>query len=121
MIIRLEPSHRKKWIAVFSDGDRVHFGGKNYMDFTLYWAQYGPKHARAKRMAYIKRHSVNETWKDPKKPGTLSRYILWESPRLETALKKYNERFYSSSIKRFPSIISSSPSPLTKAKSVNFS
>lgn len=92
-LVRLEPSPRKKWIAVFSDGSRVHFGGRGCMDYTLYYARDGKDFANKKRRAYIKRHRVNESWKDPKKPGTLSRYILWEHPTIKKAVEMYKKRF----------------------------
>lgn len=90
MLVALNPSERKKWVAIFSDGTRVHFGGRGCMDYTLYYKQFGPEVARKKRLAYIKRHRVNEDWNDPKAPGTLSRYILWEYPDVELALAMYH-------------------------------
>jgi hypothetical protein len=63
------------------------------MDYTLYRTRDGKRVADTKRLAYIKRHGVREKWTDPKKPGTLSRYILWEYPTVATAMQKYNRRF----------------------------
>lgn len=80
----------KKYTAYFDDGTRVHFGGAGCMDFIRYWRRDGPSVALAKRKAYITRHRVNESWIDPKAPGTLSRIILWEYPTLEEAISKYD-------------------------------
>jgi hypothetical protein len=92
-LVRLEPSARKKWVAVFSDGSKVHFGGRGCMDYTMYHERDGETTARAKRRAYIERHRVNESWDDPKMPGTLSRYILWEYPTVTKAVRMYKKRF----------------------------
>lgn len=63
------------------------------MDYTMYYERDGKDIARAKRRAYIKRHRVNESWKNPRMPGTLSRYILWEFPTLTKAVRMYRKRF----------------------------
>lgn len=88
------PSTRKdkKFVARFSDGTVTHFGGKGCGDYTIYSKQ---NHALAdrKRQAYIKRHRVNETWRDPTTAATLSRYILWEERTVPKAIRAYKRRF----------------------------
>lgn len=85
------PSSEKKYklVATFDNGKSVQFGGKGYMDYTLYYARNGPEVAKKKRAAYISRHRVRENWKDPTSRGALSRYILWEYPTIQEATKKY--------------------------------
>ena len=82
----------KKLKAVFFHGDKklktVHFGGSGCKDFIKY-SVIDPALAKRKRAAYIKRHRARENWRDPMRPGTLSRYILWEKPTLERAIKKF--------------------------------
>jgi len=76
----------KRLIAVFPDGKRVPFGQRGahtYLDGA----------SEEKRRAYIARHRVNEDWSDPKKAGTLSRFILWEHRSLSKALFEYKRRF----------------------------
>ena len=92
--MKIVPSTRKdkKWMAVFQDGTTTHFGGRGYMDFTLYYRQ-DPALARQKRRQYIARHGRTESWTDPRKAQTLSRYILWEKPRLADAVTAYKKRF----------------------------
>lgn len=93
-LVSLEPSTRrdKKWTARFSDGTATHFGGKGCGDYTIYSAR---DHALAdrKRRAYIRRHRVRESWRDPTTAATLSRYILWEKRTVPAALRAYRKRF----------------------------
>lgn len=79
----------KKYKIVFDiDGKKntVHFGAKGYEDYTI--------HKDDKRKErYIDRHKKNEDWKDPTKPGTLSRYILWNKKTLADSFKDYVNKF----------------------------
>jgi hypothetical protein len=91
-LISIQPSTRKdkKLVALFDLGDEkfkaVHFGAKGYSDF--------PTHKNEDRKElYLKRHSVNEDWTDPLKPGTLSRYVLWNKPSLDASISDYKRRF----------------------------
>ena len=87
--VRPSANPSKKLTAFFSDGSKTDFGAAGYMDYTLYAAR-NPREARKKRAAYIARHRVHEDWTDPKRPGTLSRILLWEYPTVEEARAKYN-------------------------------
>jgi hypothetical protein len=85
----------KKLMATFSINGRsktTHFGGKGCGDYTVYSKQ---SHALAdtKRKNYIKRHRVNESWRDPTTAATLSRYILWEKRTIPAAIRAYKKRF----------------------------
>ena len=82
----------KKYVAIFSDGVKTHFGGAGCGDFTVYSAR-DPRIARQKRRAYIARHGATESWKDPRTPATLSRFILWEKPTIAEALLAYRRKF----------------------------
>ena len=76
----------KRLVAVFPDGKRVPFGQRGahtYLDGA----------SEEKRRNYIARHRVNEDWTDPKRAGTLSRYILWQERSLSRALFEYKKRF----------------------------
>lgn len=85
-MVVIKPSTRKgkKYMAIFPD-KIIHFGATGYEDYTI--------HKDKKRKdRYIKRHS-NEDWTDPKKAGTLSRYILWNKPTLDASIRDYKMRF----------------------------
>ena len=93
--VRPSSSSTKKLMAIFDAGGKtktVHFGARGYGDFINYFA-HNPQLARRKRSQYIARHSVTEPWRDPTAPGTLARYILWEKPTLEQAVRAYRRRF----------------------------
>lgn len=93
MNVRRSSNPHKKFVAIFGDGTRIHFGGKGCMDYTLYYTKEGKDIANAKRRSYLKRHRVRENWNDPKSPGALSRWLLWEEPTLPKAIKKFKKRF----------------------------
>ena len=88
MLVKLIPSKNKnkKWTAIFSNHQPVDFGAYGYEDYTTH------QDPERKRL-YILRHQKNEDWANPYKPGTLSRYILWEYTNLEQAIREYNKRF----------------------------
>lgn len=70
--MEIQKSNRKgkRFVAIFEDGTKTHFGqrgGNTYID-----------HGDAKkRENYLARHGVNEDWTNPRKASTLSRYISW--------------------------------------------
>jgi hypothetical protein len=91
--ITLEPAgnHKHKYQITLQEipSGKVHkikFGAYGYDDFTL-------TQNRKKREDYILRHKVREDWTDPLKPGTLSRFILWNKPSLKASLEDYLRRF----------------------------
>lgn len=94
--IRKSPSASKKLVATFRDEDgktrTVHFGGRGCEDFTTY-SRVDRTLARRKRAQYLARHGATELWTNPTTPGTLSRYVLWEKPTLEEAVRAFRRRF----------------------------
>lgn len=89
--MRIEESNRKakRFVAIFDDGQRVHFGSKGSSTFI----DHGDKQ---KREAYIARHrhpKLNEDWNDLRSPGALSRWLLWgDSIDLEENIEEYIRR-----------------------------
>ena len=76
----------KRYIAIFDNGKKVHFGseGQAYIDHM----------DKAKREAYLKRHAKNENWNDPYTAGALSRWILWgESTNINKNISDFKKRF----------------------------
>lgn len=90
--IRKSHNPEKKYDAVFvkKDGREIvtPFGQKGYSDFT--------KHKDTRRKhRYIKRHrGMGETFRNPVKPQTLSRYILWNKKTLKASVRDYKQRFH---------------------------
>ena len=87
MKIVLTPSTRrtKKW-TVRIDDRTVHFGARGSSDYTI---NKDPK----RRAAYIARHRKREDWNDPYTAGFWSRWLLWEKPSLQTAIKNIERKF----------------------------
>lgn len=84
----IKPSTRKdkRYMAIFHDGQTIHFGlkgGKTYIDHQ----------DKKKRENYIARHQVNEDWATPN-AGSLSRFLLWgDSTDLNTNIQKFKSKF----------------------------
>ena len=89
--MKVEKSNRKnkRYVAIFNDGNRIHFGfkgGSTYLDHK----------DKTKRKNYIARHEVLEKkfYNDPRRPATLSRFILWgDATNLNQAIKDYEKKF----------------------------
>ncbi len=89
--MKVEKSNRKnkRFVAIFDNGKKIHFGfegGSTYIDHK----------DKEKRKNYRARHEVNEKqfYKDPYRPATLSRFILWgEATNLNQAIKDYESKF----------------------------
>ncbi len=88
MHIVIKQSHLpdKKYMAIIDDKKTIHFGAKNYSDFTIH------KDVERKER-YLARHRKNEQWDNPLTPGFWSRWILWESPTLTGAVRNINRKF----------------------------
>ena len=90
MLIKIVKSTQKnkRFMAVFSDGKKTHFGqegGSTYIDH----------HSVNKRFNYLKRHDVNEDWDDPYKASTLSAYFLRGNHKtLKENIKEFNKVFF---------------------------
>ena len=85
---------KNKYTAIFDvDGRKrtTHFGASGMMDFIKY-SKENKEVAAERRRAYLSRHG-NESWTDPTKAGTLSRYILWEYPSLTRAISEYKKKY----------------------------
>jgi hypothetical protein len=88
----LEKSNKKNkkyMIHYIKDGKikTVYFGASGYSDFII------SKGNEDKKKNYIKRHQVNEDWSDLSKPGTFSRFLLWNKPTLNASIKDMENRF----------------------------
>jgi hypothetical protein len=75
----------KRFKAIFKNGKILYFGsqsGKTFID-------HGDE---LKKKNYIKRHQVNEDWTKIN-PGSLSRYVLWDSKDIKTNIKTFIKKF----------------------------
>lgn len=80
---------KHKWIGVFTDDEkerRVPFGAKGYEDYT----QHGNP---LRKENYLTRHRAREDWNDPMTAGALSRWLLWETPSLDEAVRRFKRKF----------------------------
>lgn len=64
----------KKYLAIFDDGLKVHFGARGYVDYTMGATD-------EQRTAYRNRHKSDLLTGDARRPGFLSYYILWGDNR----------------------------------------
>ena len=85
----------KRFKALFYDKQNqliktVQFGSANAIGRT-----YIDGASRRTRNNYIARHKAREDWTNPFSKGALSRYIIWETPDLQTNVDLFRHRFFS--------------------------
>ena len=105
--VEILPSTRKtnKYMGIFKNKDNkkiktIHFGASGYRDYTLinnkkspFYIENADKREKVKE-AYIKRHDTpRENWAVADNSGSMSRWVLWEEPTLDSAIIKYKKRF----------------------------
>lgn len=88
-IITLQKSsHPEKKFMATINSKTIHFGAKNYSDFTKH-----KDHLRMKK--YETRHRSRENWKKSgiKTAGFWSKWILWNKPSFRESIKDTERRF----------------------------
>lgn len=88
--IRKSSRKGKKYVARFQypSGRKktTHFGGRGYSDYTIH-------KDKNRKQLYLNRHRKRENWNDPTTAGSLSRYLLWNKPTLNSSFEDYKKRF----------------------------
>ena len=89
--IKRSKNPKKKWTARFYEprtNDYIHvdFGQNGASDYTIHKDP-------LRKERYLERHKKNEDWNNPLSAGALSRYILWEYPSFDKAVREYKHRF----------------------------
>jgi hypothetical protein len=85
------PRPEKKYVAVFNDGSKTHFGASGYQN---YGGVGESRHLSEKRKQnYIQRHKARENWNSPKTAGALSRWVLWNKDSFRESVADYKRRF----------------------------
>lgn len=87
-IVKSKIPDKKYTIIVLKNGIHrtLHIGSKPYQDYTQHK---NPE----RRKAYIQRHSKREDWNNPLTNGFWSRWLLWEKPSIEEAIKNIETKF----------------------------
>ncbi len=99
VIIRRSSNPQKKFDAIVRSrvGEKiVRFGARGYDDFTTH-------RDNARRRRYIQRHRKNEIWSLREgvfTSGFWSRWLLWEEPSLNEAIKSLTRKFKSLHVSR---------------------
>ena len=73
----------------------VHFGGKNYDDYTVYYKEEGKQKADERKRLYIARHK-KDNLNDPFSPGFWSMNLGWSKPTIQESLNDV--------LRKYPSI-----------------
>jgi hypothetical protein len=71
MLIKPSTRKDKRFMAIFKDGTKVHFGAKGASTYI------DGKRSEKERQNYLKRHDVREDFNNYKSAGALSAGILW--------------------------------------------
>lgn len=85
------PNKTKKYRAHFSDGTHTDFGASGYQNYGGVGKERHLDEERKRR--YIERHKARENWNNPKSPGALSRWVLWNKKTLGASVADYKRRF----------------------------
>ena len=87
IVIQKSHNPKKKYDAIINGSKTISFGAAGYQDFTTH-------KDNQRRQNYIKRHS-NEDWtrSNVESAAWLSRYILWEKPTLQEAIRNANTMY----------------------------
>ena len=89
--ITKSPIKTKKYRALFNDDSHTDFGAKGYENYGGVGKE---RHLdKLRKSRYIQRHKRNEDWTNPKKAGTLSRYVLWNKDTFDESVRDYKKRF----------------------------
>ena len=76
-----------KYVAEFDNPrELVSFGAIGYDSYPDHQDSYRKK-------LYLNRHRKRENWNDPRTPGALSRWILWNKKTIEESIDNYRKRF----------------------------
>lgn len=76
-----------KYVAEFDNPpERVSFGAIGYESYPDHLDSYRKK-------LYLNRHRKRENWNDPRTPGALSRWILWNKKTIEESIAHYIKKF----------------------------
>ncbi len=89
--IKKSPIPSKKLRAFFSDGTHTDFGAKGYQNYGGVGKERHLDEERKRK--YISRHKKRENWNNPKTPGSLSRWVLWNKKTLKASIADYKKRF----------------------------
>ena len=92
--IIIKPSSKpdKKYDAIIDDKKTISIGQRGASDMTHHQSE-------ERKNRYILRHQKNERWDDPYTAGFYSRWILWEKPTLNEAVKNINNKFKNINVK----------------------
>lgn len=79
-------NNKHKFVVINENGKQIKFGASGYEDYTMH-------HDIERKKRYIMRHKTRENWNDLNRAGTWSRYLLWEKPNLDDAIKSMERKF----------------------------
>ena len=85
IIIKKSSAPDKKYTAVIDNKKSIHFGAKNYSDFTIH------KDPERKK-AYLARHKHDKT-SNPAYAGFYATNLLWNKPTLRESIKNTNDKY----------------------------
>ena len=93
IVIQKSHNPKKTYDAIFNGVKTIAFGATGYEDYTIHKDD-------KRRENYIKRHG-NENWNrsNIESAAWLSRWILWEKPTLESAVRNANMMYRDVKIK----------------------
>lgn len=95
VIIKTSNRKGKKFMAIFSNGKKVHFGSSNHSHYQIH-------KNNDRKQKYLNRHRKRENWTKSGMytAGFFSRWYLWESTSYSGAAKILKQKFNITIIKK---------------------
>lgn len=85
IIIKKSDKPEKKYTAIIDNRKSIHFGAKNYSDYTIH-----KDDERKKR--YLQRHK-HDNYNNPLYPSFYSTNLLWNKPTITESIKDTNKKY----------------------------
>ena len=85
VIITRSPNIKKRFRIHFVD-NHMDIGSSLYENYTMHQNE-------ARKKAYLKRHVKNEDWSNFYTKGFWARWLLWNEPTIEKAIKIIENKF----------------------------
>ena len=91
IVIKHSDKPDKKYMAIIDNKKTIHFGAKNYSDYTMH-------HDDERKQRYLQRHK-HDHYTNPLYASFYSTSLLWNKPLISESIRDTNYRFKNVNIK----------------------
>ena len=91
IVIKHNDKPDKKYMAIIDNKKTIHFGAKNYSDYTMH-------HDDERKQRYLQRHK-HDHYTNPLYASFYSTNLLWNKSSISESIKDTNDRFKNINVK----------------------